>query len=101
MIALTDSQLAAVLAVAASASAKASHVPAECIAKAVVLKGKDGFMLALLPASRHIRFGELRELVGRDLRMANEEEIGTLFADYDAISVAPSVTKCPPVSVCY
>ena len=65
----------------ASVSAKASHVPADCIAKAVVLKGKDGFMLAVLPASRHIRFGELRELLGRDLRMANEKEIGTLFAD--------------------
>jgi Ala-tRNA(Pro) deacylase len=65
----------------AAASAKASHVPAGCIAKAVVLKGKDDFMLAVLPASRHIRFGELRELVGRDLRMANEQEIATLFAD--------------------
>ena len=33
----------------ASASAAASQVPADSVAKAVVLKGGDGFMLAVLP----------------------------------------------------
>ena len=36
----------------ASASAAAGQVPADSVAKAVVLKGGDGFMLAVLPASR-------------------------------------------------
>ena len=39
----------------ASASAAASRVAADSFAKAVVLRGGDGFMLAVLPASRHIR----------------------------------------------
>lgn len=47
----------------ASATAAACGVPADSLAKAVVLKGGDGFMLALLPASRHIEFDELRRVL--------------------------------------
>ncbi len=51
----------------ASASAAASQVPADSVAKAVVLKGRDGFMLAVLPASRHIQFDELQRLLGGEV----------------------------------
>jgi Ala-tRNA(Pro) deacylase len=67
--------------VTASASAAASRVAADSLAKAVVLKRKDGFMLAVLPASRHIQFEELRRLLGGDLNMASEEQVETLFLD--------------------
>src|SRR6266496_6071575 len=49
----------------ASASATASRVAADSLAKAVVLKRGDGFMLAVLPASCHIQFEELRRLLGK------------------------------------
>jgi len=49
--------------------------------KAVVLKRGDGFMLAVLPASRHIKFEELRRLLGSDLDLASEEQVETLFLD--------------------
>jgi len=65
----------------ASASATASRVAADSLAKAVVLKRGDGFMLAVLPASCHIQFEELRRLLGNDLNMASEEQIETLFLD--------------------
>jgi Ala-tRNA(Pro) deacylase len=65
----------------ASASAEASHVSANSLAKAVVLKSGEGFVLAVLPASRHIQFEELRKLLGRYVDMANEEQIETLFFD--------------------
>jgi Ala-tRNA(Pro) deacylase len=71
----------------ASASAVASHVLADGFAKAVVLKGGDGFMLAVLPASRHIQFDELRRLLGTEVDMANEEQIETLFIDCEPGSV--------------
>ena len=71
----------------ASASAAASQVPADSVAKAVVLKGRDGFMLAVLPASRHIQFDELQRLLGGDVDMANEEQIETLFLDCEPGSV--------------
>jgi Ala-tRNA(Pro) deacylase len=67
--------------VTTSASAAASRVAADSLAKAVVLKRGDGFMLAVLPASCHIQFEELRRLFGSDLDMANEEQVETLFLD--------------------
>jgi Ala-tRNA(Pro) deacylase len=67
--------------VTASASAAASRVAPDTFAKAVVLKHRDGFMLAVLPASRHIQFEELRRLLNGDVDMASEEQIGTLFPD--------------------
>ena len=70
----------------ASASAAASQVPADSVAKAIVLKGRDGFMLAVLPASRHIQFDELQRLLG-EVGMANEEQIETLFIDCEPGSV--------------
>jgi len=67
--------------ITASESARTSHISLNRLAKAVVLKGEDGFMLAVLPASSHIQFGQLRKQLGADLDMANEEQIETLFVD--------------------
>jgi Ala-tRNA(Pro) deacylase len=55
--------------------------------KAVVLKGADGFMLALLPASRHIQFDKLRQLLGDEVNIAGEEQVETLFVDCEPGSV--------------
>ncbi len=71
----------------ASASAAASQVPADSVAKAVVVKSRDGFMLAVVPASRHIQFDELQRLLGSEVAMANEEQIETLFIDCEPGSV--------------
>jgi Ala-tRNA(Pro) deacylase len=68
-------------AVTASESAKTSHISLNRLAKAVVLKGKDDFKLAVLPASSHIQFGQLRKQLGADVDMASEEQIETLFLD--------------------
>ena len=68
-------------AVTASESAKTSHISPNRLAKAVVLKGKDGFLLAVLPASGHIQFGQLCKQLGADVDMASEEQIETLFLD--------------------
>jgi Ala-tRNA(Pro) deacylase len=73
----------------ASASASASRVAADSVAKAVVLKGGNGFVLAVLPASRHIQFEQLRQLLGRDVDMASEEQIETLFGDCEPGAVPP------------
>jgi Ala-tRNA(Pro) deacylase len=78
----------------ASATAAASKVAADSFAKAVVLRGGDGFMLAVLPASRHIHFEELRRLLASNVDMANEEQVETLFPDCDPGAV-------PPLGVAY
>jgi Ala-tRNA(Pro) deacylase len=71
----------------ALASARASRLPPERVVKAVVLKGADGFMLALVPASRHIQFDKLRRLLGDEVNIAGEEQVETLFVDCEPGSV--------------
>jgi Ala-tRNA(Pro) deacylase len=71
----------------ALASARASRLAPECVVKAVVLKDTDGFMLALLPASRHIQFDKLRQLVGDEVNIAGEEQVETLFVDCEPGSI--------------
>jgi Ala-tRNA(Pro) deacylase len=44
-------------------------------------------MLALLPASRHLQFDELRRLIGDDVNLAGEEQVETLFVDCEPGSV--------------
>jgi Ala-tRNA(Pro) deacylase len=71
----------------AAGTAAASGVPADRVVKAVVLKGDDGFMLALVPASCHIRFDQLQNVLRKDVDMANEEQVETLFLDCEPGSV--------------
>ena len=71
----------------ALASAAASGLPSDRVVKAVVLKGTAGFMLALLPASRHIQFDKLQQLLGDEVNIAGEEQVETLFLDCEPGSV--------------
>ena len=64
----------------------AAPVAADSVAQAVVLRGGEGFMLAVHPASGRIRFEDLRELIG-DVDMAGEEQIETLFTDCEPDAV--------------
>ena len=62
-------------------SARTSHISLDRLAKAVVLKGDDGFLVAVLPASGHIQFGQLCKQLGAEVDMASEEQIESIFHD--------------------
>jgi Ala-tRNA(Pro) deacylase len=71
----------------ARASAAASGIPADRVVKAVVVRGSDGFKLAVLPASRHIRLERLRQELGDEVTLAGEEQVEPLFVDCEPGSV--------------
>ena len=48
-------------------TAQACHVSGDCLAKAIVLRHDGGYMLAVLPASHHIRLPDLKRQVGDDV----------------------------------
>jgi len=75
-------------------SAEACRVSGDCAAKAVVLRDEYGYVLAILPASHHIRLEDLRMQLGLDVDLAAEYEIEELFDD-----CAPGAV--PPVGECY
>ena len=62
-------------------TAEACHVSGDRLAKGVVLRRDGDYMLAVMPASHHLRLPELRAQLGDDVDMANETEINQLFRD--------------------
>lgn len=75
-------------------TAEACRISGDCLAKAIVLRHDAGYMLAVLPASHHLRFSDLRNQLGDNVEMAKEAEIDALFPDCAHGAV-------PPVGHCY
>jgi Ala-tRNA(Pro) deacylase len=75
-------------------TAQACHVSGDCLAKGIVLRHNGGYMLAVLPASRHLRLLDLKLEIGADVDLADEGEIERLFPD-----CAPGAI--PPIGECY
>lgn len=62
-------------------TAEVSHVPGDCLAKAVVLKQDSGYLLVVLPASHRLSLDDLAARLDRRVELATEPEIATLFQD--------------------
>jgi Ala-tRNA(Pro) deacylase len=75
-------------------TAQACGISGDRLAKGIVLRHNNGYMLAVLPASHHIRLAELRQQIGADVDLAREDEIDRLFGDCAHGAV-------PPVGECY
>ena len=70
-------------------TAKASNVPAHCLAKAVVLEDDTHAVMAVLPASRRLELRELQASDGHGLRLASETELKYLLIDCEPGAVPP------------
>jgi Ala-tRNA(Pro) deacylase len=71
-------------------TARAAHVPGTHVAKAVVLKDRAGYVVAVLPASHHVAMSQLgRALDRHSLELASESELKNLFADCEVGAVPP------------
>jgi Ala-tRNA(Pro) deacylase len=79
-------------------TAEACHVPADRLAKGVVLRTKDRYVLAVLPASHRISREALRRHLGKDVMLATEDELGRLFRDC-AEGAVPAVGECYGIDV--
>jgi Ala-tRNA(Pro) deacylase len=78
----------------ANRTAEACRIPGDRLAKAVVLRDGNGFILAILPASHHIRLSDLKGQLGFRVDFATEREIEQLFDDCAQGAV-------PPAGECY
>ncbi|MFQ6017024.1 MAG: aminoacyl-tRNA deacylase [Kiloniellaceae bacterium] len=67
--------------VSSTATARESHVSGDCLAKAVIVKDEEGFVVAVAPASHHVRLADLSRLLDRRLGLATEQEASALFGD--------------------
>jgi len=75
-------------------TAELAHVPGDRLAKSVVLEDDDGFVMAVLPSTCHIRLGKLSREMNRRLRLATETELPDIFTDCEPGAI-------PPVGLAY
>lgn len=68
-------------------AARLAHVAPDRLAKAVVLKGAQRFMMAVIPANRQLDVDELGESLGDRLTLADERTLAQFFGDCEAGAV--------------
>jgi Ala-tRNA(Pro) deacylase len=78
----------------AMSTAEACQIPAERLAKAVVVRSREGYLLAVLPASQRISLSRLQLALGQPYALATEGELDRLFDDCAHGAV-------PPIGECY
>ena len=71
-------------------NARSCDVPAERVAKAVLLDtADDDHLLAVLPSDRRVELAELRSELGSKPRLSSEAEIGKVFRDCEVGALPP------------
>jgi Ala-tRNA(Pro) deacylase len=73
-------------------AAHSAHVPSHQVAKAVVLEDEKGYIVSVLPSTNRLDMDWVNETLGRELEMANEDELPSLFQDC-ALGAVPALSN--------
>lgn len=74
----------------ASKLAQAVHVPGRSVAKAVLVKARDGFVLVVLPATSRIDLARLAQVLNsREVEIASEDDAERVFGDCERGALPP------------
>jgi Ala-tRNA(Pro) deacylase len=70
-------------------SAGAAHVASSHMAKAVIVKEDDDYMMVVVPCDYHIHLGKLHHFLGHEVGLATEQELISLFPDCEGGAIPP------------
>jgi len=70
-------------------SAKASHIREDHVAKAVIVKDNGNYAMVVIPASGWIKMQAFQNEVGRNYKLASENELDILFKDCQQGAIPP------------
>lgn len=70
-------------------TAEMAHVRGDALAKGVLVKDEEAFLLVVLPSDCHIELKTLRKLLHQNVQLATESEVATLFLDCEVGAVPP------------
>jgi Ala-tRNA(Pro) deacylase len=62
-------------------TAQTAHIPGKQLAKAVVVKDEQGYLMVVIPSAYHVDLGALHRELQRPLGLATEAELKELFPD--------------------
>ena len=70
-------------------TAEVAHVSGNALAKAVILKDAERYIMVVIQSSEHVDLAELKRQVGNAFEMATETELGEVFTDCSLGAVPP------------
>ena len=70
-------------------TAEKAHVHGDALAKGVLVKDDDGYLLVVLPADYVVELGSLKKLLGQEVELVDESSLGEVFADCELGAVPP------------
>ncbi|HEX2012311.1 MAG TPA: YbaK/EbsC family protein [Roseateles sp.] len=71
-------------------TARSAHVAPHQLAKSVILEDDKGCVMAVVPADKDVIVDEVADMLGRrELRLAKEDRIATLFDDCERGAIPP------------
>ena len=70
-------------------TAAAAHVPGDQLAKAVIVKDDETYLMVVVPSDYHVHLGRLHQHLGREVGLATEQELVRLFPDCDEGAAPP------------
>jgi Ala-tRNA(Pro) deacylase len=70
-------------------TAEKAHVHGDALAKGVLVKDGSDFLLVVLPADYVVEVGSLKNLLGREVEIADEATLGEVFIDCELGAVPP------------
>jgi Ala-tRNA(Pro) deacylase len=70
-------------------AAETTHIPGRCVAKSVLVRAGDDYILAVVPSSRQVKFDALRSWLGREVTLAGEQDSVPLFKDCELGALPP------------
>ena len=70
-------------------SAHVMHVPAEQVAKAVVLEDEIGYLMVVIPSTHYLMLNTIRKYLNRDMQLTNEPQLRQLFRDCVVGAIPP------------
>ena len=73
----------------AQGAAAVMHVSGREVAKTVVVRAQNEYVLVVLPASYHVKPEQLAHAIGHPVRLATEAEFSSLFPDCELGAVPP------------
>ena len=71
-------------------TAQSAHIPGKNLAKSVILEDENGYLMAVIPATEHVKFRKVNHAVNRHMGMATESELESLFSDCE-LGAIPAV----------
>ena len=70
-------------------TAEKAHVPGDALAKGVLVKDDDGYLLVVVPSDYHIELESLQKLLKQEVAMVDEATLGEVFGDCELGAVPP------------